>query len=612
MKSAVFVAMAYCILVWLILGIACLMVGTGVLNRLAANVICRTGDRLILSLWLGVLTLSITLLALSCVLPLSPLVGLVLAIALSIASLSANKTRQEISRYYRTASGWIKPAGLWMSGVIIAIAAIISQPVTWIDTGLYHFQSIQWLAKYGTVSGLTLLFGNYGFTSAWFALAAPLQWGVLDGRGSAIANGFMILLVLLQLFVVANRILEHRSRLNDYFIGLFLFFSLIAVFFFKHFLTILISASPDIPVLFLVGLIVWTILLLSDPISQPNHLPTIQHGRAIIVSGDVGGDVRGDVRGDRLIPIIFASGAIALKLVAIPLLPLTILFYVIHPLPAPAPNVKPFSLLRRSLVAIAVATFILLPFCWSGLITSGCPLYPSSLFCLDLPWSPEPSVTKVFEEATHRWSSWYGSAPEGTNPILWLLWTWFASNRLNQLVACLVIMAIPLSLVMLKLLKTVQWQGRMWGVAIALSGVTFLMATSPLLRFTFAYLLIVPCLVLGTVLESRIQNSKFKIQNSKLKVKNGRVALIVGLVLILTVCVKDPRQILLPLPLREQVVVQRQVNGIVHFVPVGRSPEDKALCWGTPLPCAFEIPPQVYLRDPQRGLAGGFIRQRTK
>jgi len=47
------------------------------------------------------------------------------------------------------------------------------------------------------------------------------------------------------------------------------------------------------------------------------------------------------------------------------------------------------------------------------------------------------------------------------------------------------------------------------------------------------------------------------------------------------------------------------VEEISYRVPSG-------LCWASELPCvpAQEVDPAVSLRDPERGLAGGFVRQR--
>jgi len=56
--------------------------------------------------------------------------------------------------------------------------------------------------------------------------------------------------------------------------------------------------------------------------------------------------------------------------------------------------------------------------------------------------------------------------------------------------------------------------------------------------------------------------------------------------------------------LPEAMAVPREVNGLRYVVPaVGEQ------CWALELPCApFDMPGDVTLRDPARGLRGGFVR----
>ncbi|NET82419.1 MAG: hypothetical protein F6J94_10885 [Moorea sp. SIO1F2] len=53
-------------------------------------------------------------------------------------------------------------------------------------------------------------------------------------------------------------------------------------------------------------------------------------------------------------------------------------------------------------------------------------------------------------------------------------------------------------------------------------------------------------------------------------------------------------------------LVKKQVNGINYFSPQDISPEDYELCWSAKLPCAFELEDNIQLRDPNRGIKGGF------
>ena len=68
------------------------------------------------------------------------------------------------------------------------------------------------------------------------------------------------------------------------------------------------------------------------------------------------------------------------------------------------------------------------------------------------------------------------------------------------------------------------------------------------------------------------------------------------------------RGLLLPPTLPEAAPLTRELNGLKYVVPaIGEQ------CWALELPCApFELPGDVTLRDPARGLRGGFTRERER
>ncbi|UBF26559.1 hypothetical protein K9N68_00655 [Kovacikia minuta CCNUW1] len=132
--------MIYFALVWNILIVICWVIGTGLLVRLDAHCFHRSPDRWIIALWSGVVLLAITLLAVSLVLPLSPLVGTVVAITLCGLALTAQQVWAELATLRKKFS---LPILAIVVSVELAVAALTSHQVTWIDTGLYHYGSIQ-------------------------------------------------------------------------------------------------------------------------------------------------------------------------------------------------------------------------------------------------------------------------------------------------------------------------------------------------------------------------------------------------------------------------------------------------------------------------------------
>jgi len=138
--------MLYFIVAWIVLLMVCCLIGTALINVLQADNFERVGDRTIAAVWLGVVILAISLLAMSLVLPLSPPVGALISISLSALSLLSQRTRNEIAALRSRLS---PNTILGFFSLELGVAAITTQQVTWIDTGLYHYGVIQWLSRLG-------------------------------------------------------------------------------------------------------------------------------------------------------------------------------------------------------------------------------------------------------------------------------------------------------------------------------------------------------------------------------------------------------------------------------------------------------------------------------
>ncbi|MEQ8963577.1 MAG: hypothetical protein RLP02_37675, partial [Coleofasciculus sp. C2-GNP5-27] len=299
--------------------------------------------------------------ATSLILPLSSAVGLVLVLGLVALSLLSQSTWRELAAVRSRLSPSLIVGFITLE---LIIAALTSQKIVWFDTGLYHFGSIRWMSQFGAVNGLALINGKFGFTSSWFALAAPLTSPIFGSRVSAITNGFIFLLAILQSLITLNQIVRRKGRLSDWFL---LIFSAIAILVYTGTaLTgspILISFSPDVTVAFIIGVTAWSILVIS-------HSAQSSLGN---------NDTKTPLFDAKTIPLILSAGAVTVKLSALPLLPIGFLFYLIG---------NQFKLqIKRLLTGGAITLLILSPMVLYSLTTSGCPLYPSTFMCLDLPWS---------------------------------------------------------------------------------------------------------------------------------------------------------------------------------------------------------------------------------
>ncbi|MBW4650317.1 MAG: hypothetical protein KME06_16760 [Kastovskya adunca ATA6-11-RM4] len=573
--------MLYFTVAWNFLLIACGLIGTALLNLVPANRFKRVGDRLIAALWLGVVVLSISLLATSLILPLSPVVGAVIAIAFCALSLLSQDTRKEIVALWLMVS---PPLVLGFFSLELGVAALTTQQVRWIDTGLYHYGAIRWLADFGAVPGLALLNSQFGFTSSWFAFAAPLNAEVLGDRVSAITNGFALLLALLHFLICLIHSFTNKAQLSDSLVIVASIFILPFLITSELMSVVLVSASPDIVVIFLTVVVSWSILIASD-----KNVAPLQELKTSVDT--------------KIIPLILSVGAVTIKLTALPILLISSLFYIWGK----------FSL-KRILVGSTIIVLLLLPMFIFGIVSSGCPFFPASFLCVDLPWSLTVQEAQQKAEVTRGWGVWYGSPPPSVIPAVWLFWQWFNSINSNKLITLLILVSIFCAVYVVRKSLITQSYDQLWMLALAVVGTAFMMLQAPLLRFGFGYIVLLPALT--TAMYCQNQNSLPKLahrltayyQLRQLRQASAIASLfLIAIIIVISSSDASQAQLILPPKLPSAEVLPKQINNVSYF-----SPQDRmGICWGAELPCAAQ-PDEIQLRNPQLGIKAGFVRQKTR
>jgi hypothetical protein len=564
--------MLYFIFVWTILLILCCTIGIGLLHFLRASAFQRTGDRLITAVWLGVICLSVLYLLVSLVLPLSSLIGLLIAGACCGLALLNRSVRGELAALKAAISPSV--VLLYLAGALL-IAALSTRFVTWLDTGLYHYPLIHWLNQVGTVPGIALLFANFGFTSSWFAFAAPINPGILNARASAATGGFALLVTLIQTGVLVSYILRKQAQFSDWFLGFFSAILLFCLIGSGHLREISVSPSPDIPVAVLTGVMAWTILVITNAPLKPS--PTVNP----------------TAPDSSLVTLILAAGTVTVKLVALPLLAIGSVFYL----------VRNRTSLRRLIDGLAAVVLVLSPFLLVQVFTSGCPLFPSSALCLRTPWSVPVETKEWVTRLTHNWTSWYTSSPQETTPLPVALWLWFTGNRGNQLMALIAIGSLVAFGLLFRMLRKTSLRGYLWIIAIQVLGIAFYLKTSPLLRFALPCLILIPALLGATLCDLKF--SRVAADASPLPSRwkpNPLLPGLLGIAMVVSISTASA-WLLLPPPMQTASITQQQVNNVTYFAP-----EEPEVCWSAEIPCAFEVPDDIYLRNPDQGFVAGFIR----
>lgn len=578
--------MLYFMITWLFLIGACFSIGTAIINGLQADRIDRRGDRLIVAVWLGIVVLCVSLLATSLILPLSSIVGFVLVLGLVALSLLSQSTRRELTTLRSILSPSVIVGFLTLE---LIVAAFTSQKIVWFDTGLYHFGSIRWMSQFGAVNGLALINGKFGFTSSWFALSAPLTSPIFGSRVSAITNGFIFLVAILQFLITLNQLVNRKGRLSDWFLVIF---SAIAILVYTATaLTgspILISFSPDVTVAFIIGVTAWSILVIS-------------HGTEYSLGNT---DAPTPLFDTKTIPLILSTGAVTVKLSALPLLPMGFLFYMMG-------NQLKLQI-KRLLTGGAIALLILSPMVLYSLTTSGCPLYPSTLMCLDLPWSVPMDKAIKETKPIKFWWVFSESDESGVTAIALGLWRWLKGSIKSQIMAFISIFVVIFSVPIFQKFKKHLTLGTAWILLLGLLGITFIMIQSPLIRFGLGYFTLIPALF-GAIYNQTL----FKKMPSKLiqtwsrfthTLKPPKTLLLISLFMIGLTTVsliqsKAQSRLILPPSLPSVNLVSDQVNDVTYVYPANWT----VRCWASPLPCSAVPIKNIRLRDPSKGIGAGFV-----
>jgi len=618
---------------WAILLTVCYLTGHNVLHSVAdLTPFDRIGDRLVLTLWIGIVVISYAFFALALVTPLSAVVGAAVAVlAIFCASLS-RATRAEIAKLKSILSPSLL---LCFVAFLLGVAAYAARPIAYYDTGLYHFGSIRWLGRHGALQGLGLINVQFGYASAWFALVAPLNAGPFEARVAALGGGFALLLGLLHLLLCAWRLLGGRARSADWvaIVGYVLCLPFIIYWGMSR------SPATDLPVILLTILVAWAITIITG---AERFRPATNFSYS---SG--------------LIPFLFSAGAVNMKLSAMPLLVITAFFYAM----------RGKAFVRRALVIGAVTLLILLPLLAHGIVTTGCPLFPVPFLCGNFQWSVGADKGVACSVSILEWARWTGPAPPGANNWNWIVpWLTLGVTAKSTafligsvlliavgalvgrtfkrpglrlimtgsgglgLILFLVLRASNVFMVSVLAIVLASWLIRTggsfarknWLLAVGLSGMALTFYSAPTLKFGLGYAAVL-CGQFMLSRAERIKRFRNDVRDVMSSLKFEPTTQMLSVLLLFVGLSFSARPIAtrlevnkvgeasgevfglwLPPALPNPNVVQRRVNDLDYSIP-----KTGDQCWAAELPCASrELDSDIRLRDPARGITAGFTRDR--
>lgn len=403
-------------------------------------------DRLIVSIWAGLTLVAMLLLTLSLFVPLRrPATLVTLVIAGTLTYLTERVRRrlvgilQEVTYY----------SLIWLVIPCIFLAVFCSQELTFFDSGLYHYQMARIQEEYGTLRGAALIHNRFGFTSTWFSLAALFPAQTL--------GGFCVLLGAIHLTMVLRRMLVGEARFSDWFAASCY---LLALPYLLLGAGLAVSPSPDVPMALLTIVIVWWILAVrNDP-------------------------------AERLTMLFLGLMAFSIKLSSLPILILLFMNYVI----------SQYSDWRRWAIAGLLSIVLILPVISANILTSGCPLYPSGIGCMEsLPWavkSADAEELKMISTGFARSEGRGGKVPPFPE---WFL-DWMQDDFTGSLsnIAFLLIVSILGLIVFVVMGKgSLPYYDYWLAIAIGSAGVLYVVSLAPSLRFGLGYFVILPSLALA-------------------------------------------------------------------------------------------------------------------
>lgn len=623
------------IILWLALIAVSMPVGVHILQLLRARQFDRSGDRFIVSVWLGLAVLSLLLLAASLLFALSPIVGIVLAGSLVLLSLLRRETRSEMRAFGVSLSPRLSFGALMLA---LGVAAYETLPTRYYDTGLYHFGAIKWLSQFGAVPGLSLLHMRFGLASSWFALAAPFNAGILEARITTLLGGLALLLAAIHFLLCASRCLTNRARLSDWVIvaasAYFIPSALYRILF--------LSPSPDVAVMVLTVVVAWTIVVISEH-PRPEKTPK----------------KRGLVPDASIIPFILSAFALTNKLSAIAIVTISALFYLYRS------RFSPGSFLSLSLIGLAFVA----PIIGYQIMTAGCPLLPTGLMCLDLPWSLGAEEARHYTDLVITWGRWGGPPPPDAGSLDWLWRGWFTLGTTSRTILAVGLSTIAAiaGLIIVRLrgagaaqvgrtlaaigiagttfllmfrapnllfayvivlaLATYkrQFEGKNWLLGIGLLGMCIAFYGAPSITYNYGYIAVLSaCIIVSyrDTLRHALHYVSVKLRARKPAETLALLLIAGGLVFGLcrfALTNQPPHSspfasneeegpaLFMPPRLPAAVVVPRRVNDIDFYLPI-----EGDQCWAAQLPCAPGLfSADVVLRDPVRGIAAGFRHSRS-
>ena len=339
------------------------------------------------------------------------------------------------------------------------------------DSDLYHAQSIRWIEEYGIVPGLGNLHERFAYNSSFFALSALFSMKFLLGTSMHAMNGFFAFLLSVTCFPIAKSFKEKKFSISDYArVGAIYYLTIIA--------NEVVSPVSDIAVMLIILFIVIKWL---DALANEETRNQITPFALLCVAGVY---------------------ALTLKLTAGLILLLII---------KPAYELLKEKRLKDICIYLATGLIIAIPWFARTVVISGWLLYPfTAIDIFNVDWKMNAYFIDIDAMQIKTWGRALYAIGLIDTPIIEWFPNWFRTT-LSSMEKILILAAIVAVLVLLvlsmrffvtvcKKKADITFANYLLVMIALAASYIFWQTSAPLMRYGYAYVLLLSLVVFGYVI----------------------------------------------------------------------------------------------------------------
>jgi len=454
-------------------------------------------------------------------------------------------------------------ASLILFFIVWAVILLINAgPTMMDDSESYHIQSIKWIQEYGSVPGLVNLHVRFGFNSSWFSSVALFSFSSKTTGGFTVMNS--IISVWLCYWFIEK--FNHFQKENN------------------------VQAAFAILSIIIISLVIWPLIRGNAATTNYDFITTFI---VLIFFTEI---YFSEKTSPSIEWIIWPAYLITVRLINFPLLLLSLFAFILF--------IKQKQH-RQLFLPIVYCLLLIVPFVIRSIIIAGYPFYPATYFDFtNVDWKADPQITEKFLE----FIKYYNRVPTTYFDIeqtkaLGSAWVpaWFQHLFLFDKILVLAgFTGVLFTGIKLFIQKNNYSKSIITGLMILWLISWFIIAPDP--RFVYGVLLF------GTFLLAYHLISFIK--------DPGSIKFLLNVLMILMIAalsyylVSKPlkqteyRNWISPLQLPQPPVKEFVIDGITFRIPELINNNWNARCYGTKLPCLYEIDPRLKMRG--KKISNGF------